>query len=96
MNIDLSHIPESSHQLVKENIQKIQGSCCLAIALARIGWCYEMSYEAAFAYYNNGFEGVMEATKWADDEEHDYSGEMVDDIEQLIKLGDVPKSIDSR
>lgn len=53
----------------------------LVESLTAYGWFEEDARDAAAAFETGGVEAVRAAFVWLDDEEHDYSGEMVDCVE---------------
>jgi hypothetical protein len=49
--------------------------------LLRIGWSVDIAVDAGAAYQQGGVEEARRVSKWMDDDEHDYSGEITDDIQ---------------
>jgi len=48
--------------------------------LVKCGWSEDIAKDVSKAYMKDSIEGVIEAAKWMNDEEHDYTHEITMDI----------------
>jgi hypothetical protein len=56
----------------------------LAKYLAELGWCETVSLEVHNAFSQSGFDGVVDATRWMNHDEHDYTSEIVSDVKEFL------------